>query len=291
MIAELCMKVKNEVKKPNVFLMQVSEDGSINILTNRKYRNSRWPSKPRDKDHGKVKVGDLILVYFAGAAIDYRKQLRMVYQVTKVSKGNIEFEFKQYQELSPPLTLDQIRENVKKGNLGAVFLNCGRQGFNIRKIEYSEYERVLHLSRTLPPVSAIVGAEDLLEDFIVNNWKPEAFFGKEYSSLKILKDKSGNLTGQQFDTKVVGIIDILCKDKSNNYVVIEIKKGSETSDEVVGQLARYMGWVKQNLAKSKNVIGIIIAGGYNEKLRYAIKAIPNSSLATYEMDFQIKLLK
>jgi len=83
----------------------------------------------------------------------------------------------------------------------------------------------------------------------------------------------------------------LCKDKSNNYVVIKIKKGSETSDEVVGQLARYIGWVKQNLAKSKNVIGIIIAGGYNEKLRYTIKAIPNSSLATYEMDFQIKLLK
>lgn len=285
------MKVNFEVKKPNVFLMQVSEDGSINILTNQKYRNSRWPSKPRDKDHGKVKVGDLILVYFAGAAIDCQKQLRMVYQVTKVSKGNIEFEFKQYQALSPPLTLDQIRENVKEGNLSAVFLNCGRQGFNIRKIEYAEYEKVLHLSETLPPVAAIVGAEDLLEDFIVNNWNPEAFFGKEYSSLKILKDKSGNLTGQQFDTKVVGIIDILCKDKSNNYVVIEIKKGSETSDEVVGQLARYMGWVKQNLAKSKNVIGIIIAGGYNERLRYAIKAIPNSYLATYEMDFQVKLLK
>lgn len=279
------------MKKPNVFLMQVSEDGSKNILTNRKYRNPIWSSKRRDRDHGKVKVGDLILVYFAGAAINYHKQLRMVYRVTKVSKGNIEFELKQYQEITPPITLDQIRANVKKGILEDVFLNCGRQGFNIRKIEYDDYEKVLRLSETLPPVSAIVGAEDLLEDFIVNNWNPEDFFGKEYSGLRILEDSNGNLTGQQFDTKIVGIIDLLCKDRSNNYVVIEIKKGSETSDEVVGQLARYMGWVKENLAKNKNVIGIVISGGYDEKLRYAVKAIPNSYLGTYEMHFQIKLAK
>jgi len=279
------------MKRPSVFLMQVSEDGSKNVLINRKYRNPRWRSKHRDIDHGKVKVDDLILVYFAGAAIDYQKQLRMIYQVAKVSKGNIELELKQNQEISPPLTLDQIRENVKKGNLSDVFLNCGRQGFNIRKIEYDDYERVLRLSKTLPQVAAIVGAEDLLEDFIVNNWNPEVFFGKKHSGLKILKDKNGNLIGQQYDTKVVGIIDILCKDKSNNYVVIEIKKGSDTSDKVIGQLARYMGWVKQNLAKKKNVVGIIIAGGYDEKLRYAIKAIPNSYLATYQMNFDIRLTR
>ena len=279
------------MKKPDVFLMQVSENGSKNILTNRKYRNQLWRSKPRDKDHGEVDLGDLILVYFAGAAIDYQKQLRMVYRVNKVSKGNVEFGLDQYQEISPPLTLDQIRENVKKGNLNDDFLNCGRQGFNIRKINYGDFEKVLRLSRTLPPVSAIVGAEDLLEDFIVNNWNPEAFFGKEYSGFRILKDKNGNLIGQQYDTKVVGIIDVLNEDKSKNYLVIEIKRGSESSDEVIGQLARYMSWVKQNLAKSKNVFGIIIAGGYDEKLRYAIKTIPNSYLATYEMHFRIKLAK
>lgn len=271
--------------------MQVSEDGSQNVLINRKYRNPRWRSKHRDRDHGKVKVDDLILVYFSGAAIDYRKQLRMIYQVAKVSKGNIELELKQNQEISPPLTLDQIRENVKKGILSDVFLNCGRQGFNIRKVEYDDYERVLRLSKTLPQVAAIVGAEDLLEDFIVNNWNPEVFFGKKHSGLKILKDKNGNLIGQQYDTKVVGIIDILCKDRSNNYVVIEIKKGSDTSDKVVGQLARYMGWIKQNLAKKNNVVGIIIAGGYDEKLRYVIKAIPNSYLATYQMNFDIRLTR
>jgi hypothetical protein len=279
------------MKRPHVFLMQVSEDGSKNILSNLKYRNPHWLEKTRDKDHGEVNVGDLILVYFAGAAINYQKQLRMVYRVNKVSKGNVEFVFEQYQEVSPPLTLDQIRESVKKGNLNDVFLNCGRQGFNIRKIDYADYEKVLNLSKTLPSVSPIIEAEDLLENFVVNNWNPEVFFGKGYGGFKILEDRSGNLIGQQYDTKVVGIIDILCQDKSGNYLVIEIKKGSETSDETVGQLARYMGWVKENLAMNKSISGIIITGGYDEKLRYAIKLIRDSYLATYEMSFKINLTK
>ena len=279
------------MKRPNVFLMQVSEDGSPNVLRNQRYQNPKWSSKPRDKDHGNVKVGDLILMYFAGAAIDYKKQLRMVYRVTKVSQRNIEFQLKQEQEILPPLALDQIRENVRNKTLNDVFLNCGRQGFNISKIEYDDYEKVLLLSKTLPPASIIVGAEDILEDFIVNNWNPTIYFGKEYSGLKILEDRAGNLVGQQFDTKTVGIIDILCRDKQGDYVVIEIKRGSETSDAVIGQLARYMGWVRQNLAKNNSVTGIVIAGGHDEKLRYAIKAIPNSFLATYEMSFQIRLTK
>ncbi len=39
----------------------------------------------------------------------------------------------------------------------------------------------------------------------------------------------------QYDTKTVGLIDILCKDKDNNYVVIELKKG-RASDKVIGQI-------------------------------------------------------
>jgi len=229
-------------------------------------------------------------MYFASGAIDYKKQLRMIYQVTRVSSGNTEFTMKLHKEITPPLSLEVIRENVKKAILGDVFLNCGRQGFNIQQIVYSDYEQVLNLSAKLPPVSTVVGAEDLLEDFIVNNWNPVDFFGKDYAGLQILKDSKGNVIGQQYDTKVVGIIDLLCKDKSGNYTVIELKKDTETSDEVAGQLARYMGWVKASLAKNKEVVGIIITGGYDEKLRYATSVIPNSHIAVFELNFQIKLM-
>lgn len=277
--------------RPNVFLIQVSEPGSINVLRNNKYRNEAWQSKPRDKAHGKVRVGDLLLIYFAGRAIEYQKQLQLVCKVIDVSKGNVEFKLENLMKINP-LTLDQIREKVNEGTLRDVFLNCGRQGFNICEIDYSDYEKILRISQMLPPVSVAVGAESLLEDFIVNNWKPSQFFGEKYANLELLEDDDGNLIGQQYDTKVVGIIDLLCVDKkSGDYVVIEIKKGTQTSDQVAGQLARYMGWIKKNLAKNKQVTGIIITGGYDEKLQYAINIIPNSHIAVYEIDFSVKLVE
>lgn len=277
-------------KKPNVFLFQVSEDGSKNILNNGKYRIIEWQSQRKNKDHGKVKQGDLLVIYFASAAIDHKKQLGMNYQVTKVSKGNAEFSMKLHKEITPPLSLEAIRENVRKGILDDVFLNCGRQGFNIKKIDYSNYEQIFSLSGNLTPVSTAFGAEGILEDFIVHNWNPVDFFGKNYAGLQILEDKEGNVIGQQYDTKVVGIIDLLCRDKMGNYVVIELKKDRETSDKAAGQLARYMEWVKANLAKNKDVVGIIVTGGYDEKLRYATSVISNSHIAVFEMDFRIKLV-
>jgi hypothetical protein len=279
----------NMSKKPNVFLIQVSEAGSKNILNNGKYRNTEWQSQPKNKDHGKVKQGDLLIIYFANAAIDHKKQLGMIYQVTKVSEGNGEFSMKPHKEITP-LSLETIRENVSNGILDDVFLNCGRQGFNIKKIDYSNYEQIFSLSGTLPPAPTVVAAEGILEDFIVNNWNPVDFFGKNYAGLQILEDKEGNVIGQQYDTKVVGIIDLLCRDKMGNYVVIELKKDRETSDKAAGQLARYMGWAKANLAKNKDVVGIIVTGGCDEKLRYATSVISNSYIAVFEIDFRIKLM-
>lgn len=281
--------MEESVGKPNVFLVQVSEPGSVNILKNNKYKNDRWQSKSRDRAHGEVSVGDLLLIYFAGGAIDYQKQLKFVYKVTDVSKDNIEFRLERFEELNP-FTLDQIRENVKKEILPDMFLNCGRQGFNICKIRHSDYEKIRQISEKLPSVSPMIGAENLLEDFVVNNWRPSEFFDRGFAQLEILKDKDGEIIGQQYDTREVGIIDLLCIDKdTGDYVVIEIKRGNETSDEVVGQLTRYMGWVKARLAEDKNVHGIILSAGHDEKIKYSISVVPNCHLAIYDVQFKIKL--
>ena len=88
-----------------MFLIQVSKDGSKNILNNGKYRDIEWQSQRKNKDLGKVKQGDLLVIYFTSAAIDHKKQLGMIYQVTKVSKGNDEFSMKPNKEITPPLNL------------------------------------------------------------------------------------------------------------------------------------------------------------------------------------------
>lgn len=67
-----------------------------------------------------------------------------------------------------------------------------------------------------------------------------------------------------------GIMDILAMDSKGNYVVIEVKAGKAEHD-AVGQIQKYMVWVKENLAKDKGVRGIIIAKEFDRSLLYSIK--------------------
>ena len=61
-------------------------------------------------------------------------------------------------------------------------------------------------------------------------------------------------------------IDILALDKDNNYVVIELKV-SRGYDRVVGQILRYMGWLRKNQAESGQLVrGIIVAREISDDL-------------------------
>lgn len=56
----------------------------------------------------------------------------------------------------------------------------------------------------------------------------------------------------------VGPIDILAVDDEDSFVVFELKL-TRGVDKVIGQILRYMGWVKQRLANGKIVSGVIVA--------------------------------
>ena len=47
-----------------------------------------------------------------------------------------------------------------------------------------------------------------------------------------------------------------------------------------------MGWVKTKL--NSNVKGIIVAGQYDSKLKYALAMVPNTEALIYEVDFRLK---
>lgn len=123
--------------------------------------------------------------------------------------------------------------------------------------------------------------EKQLEDFIIANWESTSL-GKNYEL--IIED--GELKSQQYRTDI-GPIDILARDKETGaHVVIELKKG-QTSDDTIGQIARYMGWVEEKLNDNK-VKGIIIATGYDKKLEYALKRMSGIEVYIYEIDFKLK---
>ena len=79
-----------------------------------------------------------------------------------------------------------------------------------------------------------------LQEFIASNW-PSIFPLLEFY------EEDGAVGGTPYDTGDAGAIDILAVDRqTRDFVVIELKR-NRTSDQVVGQLLRYMGWVRQNL--------------------------------------------
>jgi hypothetical protein len=129
--------------------------------------------------------------------------------------------------------------------------------------------------------SGLFYLESQLEDFLIENWASTPF-GQE---LELLTEE-GELISQQFRTDI-GRIDILARDKkSSSYVVLELKR-NQTSDDTVGQVLRYMGWVKQNLGDA-GVRGVIVAGKYDEKLDYARQMIPGLEVFIYEVNFSLK---
>lgn len=70
----------------------------------------------------------------------------------------------------------------------------------------------------------------------------------------------------------VGRSDLIYTDESGSLVVIELKRGM-ASDQAVGQVLRYIGYVKENIASpDQKVHGWIIAGDYDEHLRLSASA-------------------
>lgn len=138
------------------------------------------------------------------------------------------------------------------------------------------------------PVAAKIGEDDYLfymesqlEDFIIENWD-KTELGQQYE----LIEEDGELVSQQYRTNI-GEIDILAKERSSGkYVIIELKK-NQTSDDTIGQLTRYMGWIEEHKSNGQPTKGIIIAGKYDERLYYAAKIIPDVHLYIYKVDFKL----
>lgn len=124
--------------------------------------------------------------------------------------------------------------------------------------------------------------EAFLEEFLLTNWEGIAW-GRP---LQLWESESGEI-GQQLATPV-GRLDFLCRDTATDtLVVIELKRG-RPSDRVVGQTARYMGWVRAEVAKQdQKVEGLIVAHEQDPQLYYAVSAVPDLSILTYSVDFSL----
>lgn len=124
-----------------------------------------------------------------------------------------------------------------------------------------------------------------LEDFLAHNWKSIGW-GRP---LEIWTGPDGE-SGHQLATPA-GRLDFLCIDRpARTLVVVELKRG-RPSDKVIGQIARYIGYVRAHLAApGQPVEGLIVAREADDALRYAVTAFPGISLMTYQVAFQLSAI-
>lgn len=90
-------------------------------------------------------------------------------------------------------------------------------------------------------------------------------------------EKGLTLKARQYETEVVGRIDILARDAQRGYVVVELKR-DKASDSALGQILRYIGWVRYNLLSSgETVRGYVVGERFDDKITYAL--LSNDAIA------------
>ena len=129
---------------------------------------------------------------------------------------------------------------------------------------------------------SVFALEKHLEDFLVANW-PHTPLGKTHD----IYSEEGEIIGQQYPSDT-GPIDILAVSKDGKeLLVVELKKG-RASDNVIGQVQRYMGYVLSELAEDgQTVRGAIIALEQDKRIEQALKVAPNIDFYRYNVRFDL----
>lgn len=140
----------------------------------------------------------------------------------------------------------------------------------------SQLDTELEVESSIPSEFAY---EADLRDFLAKN------LSLVEAGLHLYQDEG--ITGVEFPAGG-RFIDILAVDAEANLVVIELKV-SRGYDRVVGQLLRYMSWIRKHQAdEGQGVRGIIVARELSEDLLLACTGVPGVELYEYELRVQLR---
>ncbi|MUM77347.1 DUF1016 family protein [Pseudodesulfovibrio sp. F-1] len=211
-----------------------------------------------------------------------------------VGEFNGEYEYHPGGNLPHRRPVTWYKERIDREDMSQALKNsCGIIGTvcNITKFK-EEIDRLLETSPAAQYGVKNEIVEDLtcfalerhLEDFLVDNWE-QTELGKDYDLVK----EDGELVGRQFQTDT-GAIDLLAISKDGKtLLVVELKRG-RASDAAVGQVLRYMGFVRDELAEEgQQTKGTIIALEDDARIRRALAIVPDVDFYRYQVSF--KLLK
>ena len=132
-------------------------------------------------------------------------------------------------------------------------------------------------------------AEKHLQEFLVRNWDTT----KLSQEWEIYNDADDPEAGVEFPTGV-GPADLLLSHKTDHRLCVVELKRSQSRDKAVGQILRYIGWVRNHLdeiegtSQETKVEGLLIVSKNSDHLRYALSATPDVRLQRYKVDFELE---
>lgn len=134
-----------------------------------------------------------------------------------------------------------------------------------------------------PSQSQRFGLERHLHEFLRDNWN-KISLGKEWA---IYSEPGDEEAGYEYPCDV-GRIDLLAKHRTApRWLVVELKR-NQSSDATIGQVLRYMGWVRTHLASNDEAVeGLIISHQADKTIQYALETLNNVSLQLYEVKFEL----
>ncbi len=196
------------------------------------------------------------LLHFESGKLTLTDKAKAAQQLKKVFSGLQFVEYASFEDWF--YYMGSIEEEIKNEAVLDYYVTVGKQE---KAKEIVALEDDLEKKASLAEKLYKLFKEKHLEDELEQNIK---LLGEQ--GLKIISE------GRQYKTDV-SYIDLLCKD-ADGYVVVELKRG-RTEDEAVGQVLRYMGWVRDNLSVDKTVRGLIVVAfeGVTEKLRKAVRGV------------------
>jgi len=84
-----------------------------------------------------------------------------------------------------------------------------------------------------------------------------------------------------------GKVDLLCRDKDNNFVVVDLRTDTAGLD-IVGQILSHMAEVRRKLSEGSGVRGIIIAPDFDKTLAITVSQLPQVKLMKYSLHFKFE---
>lgn len=260
------------------------------------YNHPNWHNQAKDEAFGDASEGDRILLYGTGDVEECPKQIKYVFSVTGTEEDRSSGEelgvpnkllLERERELSPGFPLETIRQWVEDGRLSESMNRAGTQGFNITEVEESDYEAILEWATDRDPDPTIEHYEEELRTYVAA--RGLGVISDDYAEYELYEDAAGS-SGELY-TIPIGEIDLLYQHPvSGDFLVVELKRTQDTSDTVVGQIARYLGWVDSELADEGETRGVVVTQTASQRLKYAVRALSDCELATYRLDFEFSLV-